>query len=121
MARTMKVNGPASILVSSQNGTSFADLGISDRGVRIRLSHNVQDVVTDASGPTPADTQVFPETAILRFRLVSWEESVLEYLRTLVIGGKTYLPGQVVPPGVLLGANGATKAIRIHNPYGDRP
>lgn len=125
MSVLQHVNGPARLYVNTQAATTFSAahyLGLSNaRGVRLRFQRNSVDVETDASGPTPADTQVFPEMAFISFLLVAWDEAVLQSLLSTKIGAGTWLEGQTVPPGALLGASGGFKALRIDSPYERKP
>lgn len=102
--------------------TGFSYLGLSGKdGVRISIEPNQQDVDTDASGPGPADVQEFPPTATIRFVLSAWATDILDFLMTTPIGSTDWLPGETLPPGLLLGQNGAMKSLRIESPYGEKP
>lgn len=119
----MRVNGPAIVRVAAQSAGSFpSQLGITSRdGARIQIIPFKRDVDTDASGDAPADVQDFNEVAMIRFRLTTWADDQLTYLLSTVVGSKVYAPGEMRPPGLLLGAAGAMKAIMIESPYGEAP
>lgn len=119
MAYLQHVNGPAVIEFGGQ-GTltgSLATLGIAENGVALRFIETTEDVGTDASGPTPADVQMFQRMCLINFRLVVWDNEQLAAFLNYNNGAVNFPYGASLPPGFLMGQNGFMKTVRIQSPY----
>jgi hypothetical protein len=85
MAGQFHVNGPAALwtqTAGSNSNRSSERLGISTDGVRGSFRTQDEPVFADTTGPlVPADEQQFLMDAIIRCRLIWWDESVLQKIR----------------------------------------
>lgn len=89
--KTFHVFGPAllqidlsgTVTVSGQNvvGATWQNLGFTEEGIEIVTLPNVEDVMADFAGPhMPADGQFMGLVATIRCPLITWENTILQYV-----------------------------------------
>lgn len=120
MAKSVNVNGEALHRVALPGG-SLADLGYSLNGCRIEFRRRTFDVMADTGGGddgVPVDVQSMGRIAIIRSRLVVYDDAILDGLQRLA--DETNL-GELESIGYLLGANAKFSRLLITSPLAAKP
>jgi hypothetical protein len=114
MAMTFQVAGEAKIQVKIGAG-SFGDLGVSMDGVTIEIITKTEDINIDTFGQqVPFEVQLFLSEARIRAKLLFWDETIVETIRSLA----TIANGVMPQAGALLFAGGFSHQCKILAPGG---
>lgn len=115
MAKTIQVDGIATIQVCIANGGTLADLGYTINGVEIREETFSEDIHGDQNGGDagpPIDVEVYGEIHRIQLTLSKWDEAVANIIRANVAGGTAGVPPT---PGTLLFAGGHAFRLAINS------
>lgn len=114
MARAFMVPGPTLLKTGTGAASALETLGLTEDGVRCRVTIAHGQVRSDAAGPEQfADLQRFGERAMIRAKLADYDDTILMKLIALAMGNVT--EGVAGTPGSLVGAGGSSYKLVLSN------
>lgn len=115
MASAYHVNGPAIFKVGTGVNAALEVLGVCEEGIDINITPIYAEVKSDAAGEGGvAEMQKMNDVAEIRGRLIAYDESVFQKIKS---HGLT--DGLALPPGTLMGTGGY--AFKLVIPSDDLP
>lgn len=117
MANTYHVSAGGTIAKIKIGAGALSVLGIPFEAADIQITEYDEPVHSDVSGhKVPAELQAFGSDAVIRIRLIAWDDVQVDALQALCDGG---VAGQLPAMGSLLGTNSNVARFLIDG--GDRP